>query len=193
MNSEITEKIKSSNLKPKFFEDETVKALSWDDQWIAYDDVQTLKMKLDRARDLCLSGVMVWAVSHDLEDGRYGIALAEGAGRGYLQKSISDSSMRKVPQSQCKWTNCGDSTVEFPSCFEDLLTMPQLVNQAGRPSTVWMQVLEKKNSCSMNHSARKVRYIRFAVRVISKYQNADGIPNHFLSCHLDSRLLTIEL
>ncbi|KXJ84884.1 glycoside hydrolase superfamily, partial [Microdochium bolleyi] len=34
-------------------------------QWIAYDDLDTWKLKIEAANRLCLGGVMVWAVSQD--------------------------------------------------------------------------------------------------------------------------------
>ena len=36
------------------------------DQWASYDDLPTFKMKIDYANEVCLGGIMVWAV--DLDD-----------------------------------------------------------------------------------------------------------------------------
>lgn len=35
------------------------------DQWLSYDDFPTFKMKIDWANEVCLGGVMVWAVDQD--------------------------------------------------------------------------------------------------------------------------------
>lgn len=42
-----------------------IKELKWDDQWIGYDDEETINMKLGVANDLCLGGSMVWSVDFD--------------------------------------------------------------------------------------------------------------------------------
>lgn len=45
---------------------ETVKIATWNgNQWIGYDDTETLKMKMDYANTHCLGGTMVWAVDLD--------------------------------------------------------------------------------------------------------------------------------
>ena len=45
-----------------------VQIVTWDsDQWVSWDDTETLKMKVDYANQRCLGGVLVWAV--DLDDG----------------------------------------------------------------------------------------------------------------------------
>lgn len=41
--------------------------MSWDsDQWVSYDDTETLAMKLKYANGLCLGGTFAWAL--DLDD-----------------------------------------------------------------------------------------------------------------------------
>ncbi|KAF9884446.1 hypothetical protein FE257_001777 [Aspergillus nanangensis] len=39
--------------------------------WIAYDDRETLKSKVDFARDACVGGVAAWAITHDTYWGDY--------------------------------------------------------------------------------------------------------------------------
>lgn len=42
--------------------------VTWDgDQWVSFDSVETLAMKVEYANKRCLGGVMVWAI--DLDDG----------------------------------------------------------------------------------------------------------------------------
>jgi chitinase len=66
MNSEIIDIIKEKGLTPTLYEKEAVKVVHWGNQWVAFDDKETLKMKADFARGQCLGGVMVWAISHDI-------------------------------------------------------------------------------------------------------------------------------
>lgn len=62
-NAEIADRIAKNNLTPVHYVDAAVKVITWDDQWVAYDDAETYKQKVDFARSLCLGGVMVWALS----------------------------------------------------------------------------------------------------------------------------------
>ncbi len=62
-NAEIADRIKLSKLTPIHYEDAAVKVITWDDQWVAYDDADTFQQKADFARSQCLGGVMVWALS----------------------------------------------------------------------------------------------------------------------------------
>jgi len=53
---------------------------TWDsNQWVSYDNAQTLGMKINYANKRCLGGLMVWAI--DLDDGRLVDALGESLGR----------------------------------------------------------------------------------------------------------------
>ena len=42
-----------------------VKQITWDDQWIGYDDVDTIAKKMAFANDRCLGGTMVWSIDFD--------------------------------------------------------------------------------------------------------------------------------
>jgi chitinase len=75
MISEIAEIIEKSNLKPTLDKDAAVKMITWDNQWVAYDDADTFKLKADFARSQCLGALMVWAVSHDQQNGTLSRAL----------------------------------------------------------------------------------------------------------------------
>ena len=57
-----------------------VKIVTWDtDQWVSWDDAETLKIKVDYANQRCLGGTMVWAI--DLDDGTLLDALGGNLGR----------------------------------------------------------------------------------------------------------------
>ncbi|KAJ4230943.1 hypothetical protein NW759_002926 [Fusarium solani] len=65
--AEINKIVKSGG-KVSFDEEAAVKIVTWDeDQWVSWDDAETLKMKMDYANKRCLGGTMVWAI--DLDDG----------------------------------------------------------------------------------------------------------------------------
>jgi hypothetical protein len=72
-------------------------------------------MKVDFAKKQCLSGVMVWAVSQDDEDGTFSKAIGKAAGRKFSESGIggpqpvTDDGLdeKETKHAQCKWTNCG--------------------------------------------------------------------------------------
>ncbi|RMJ03310.1 hypothetical protein CDV36_015165 [Fusarium kuroshium] len=113
LNSEIQNEIKKRKLKPKLYEEEAVQMVTWGKQWVSYDDEETLQIKVDRAGERCLGGVMVWAISHDTKDARYNKALAGILGREWTSGSLDDDEKTgewvKKPYEQCRWTNCKES------------------------------------------------------------------------------------
>ncbi|KAF2994459.1 hypothetical protein E8E14_002478 [Neopestalotiopsis sp. 37M] len=66
-NAEIQDIISQYDLTPTLGKDAAVKYMTWDsDQWVSYDDDETLALKKDYANSHCLGGTMVWAL--DLDD-----------------------------------------------------------------------------------------------------------------------------
>lgn len=85
--SEIENIIKNDNAKVTFDSVAAVKIATWDtNQWVSFDDTQTLKMKVDYANSHCLGGTMVWAI--DLDDGTLIDSL--GASMGKKKKDVPD-------------------------------------------------------------------------------------------------------
>ncbi|KAG2000885.1 hypothetical protein GB937_010731, partial [Aspergillus fischeri] len=112
LNSEILDMIKQHSLTPRLFEKEAVKLITWGDQWVAYDDADTLETKINFAYGQCLGGVMVWAISHDTSDAKFTRALGQITGRqGKSLVTIGENDYKQVRKyiDQCKWTNCGET------------------------------------------------------------------------------------
>ncbi|KAK1978685.1 hypothetical protein LZ30DRAFT_598587, partial [Colletotrichum cereale] len=60
---EIFDIVKEKSLTPQFDEKAGVKWIHWDnDQWVSYDDAETLIMKKSFANSRCLGGSMIWAL-----------------------------------------------------------------------------------------------------------------------------------
>jgi chitinase len=58
--------LSNSEIQPTLVKKDAIKYLTWDsDQWVSYDDEETLKMKREYANKLCLGGTMVWALDLD--------------------------------------------------------------------------------------------------------------------------------
>ncbi|KAL6410909.1 putative class V chitinase [Ilyonectria robusta] len=118
IQSEIVDVMKRTGSKPILDKEAAVKILTFDtNQWVAYDDEDTLRMKADFAREQCMSGIMVWAVSQDVSDGTYSEAIGKAAARKFtslpsLFFEIGDDAdmlTLTTKHPQCKWTNCGES------------------------------------------------------------------------------------
>ena len=110
MNSEIDEIVAQRKIVPILNKDAAVKIVAWDDQWVTHDDEETIKMKATFARGLCLSGLAVWAISHDNENATYSLALGAAVqGEETSWRRRGGESIAKVPIAQCKWTACGES------------------------------------------------------------------------------------
>ncbi|KAL6703942.1 hypothetical protein ACN47E_008880 [Coniothyrium glycines] len=63
---EIRRLIGEKQLKSKFIEGQAkVKEISWDNQWIGYDDEESRAAKLSFANGRCLGGTALWAIDRD--------------------------------------------------------------------------------------------------------------------------------
>lgn len=116
LNSEITDIMEKTGAKPTLDKDAAVQILKYgDSQWVTFDDEETLAARVDFARNLCLGGVMVWAVSHDTPDATFSLAVGRASKRkaSYINvklvKSEDEGYDYKVDKNpQCMWTNCLD-------------------------------------------------------------------------------------
>ncbi|KAL8951475.1 MAG: hypothetical protein Q9222_002552 [Ikaeria aurantiellina] len=68
-NREIKQLIKDKRLTPKLIEEAQVKQITWDDQWIGYDDDETINAKVQAANSLCMGGTMIWSIDFDSGSG----------------------------------------------------------------------------------------------------------------------------
>lgn len=114
LNSEIDGLVAKEGLNPVLNKDAAVKVLTWGgNNWVTYDDEETLQMKADFARSECLGGVMVWAISHDTEDAKYSLALSRVAPRLFnalADTGSNDGYVTEVTEHpQCRWTNCNEN------------------------------------------------------------------------------------
>ncbi|KAF3807414.1 Chitotriosidase-1 [Colletotrichum gloeosporioides] len=60
--TEIQDLIKEKGLQPRLLEGAMMKELTWDDQWIGYDDEETVALKKKFANNYCFGGTMAWSV-----------------------------------------------------------------------------------------------------------------------------------
>ncbi|KAH8728092.1 glycoside hydrolase superfamily, partial [Phaeosphaeriaceae sp. PMI808] len=63
---EIRSLIKGKNLSPNIIAGGAeVLEITWDDQWVAFDDMGTFGKKLELANERCLGGTALWALDYD--------------------------------------------------------------------------------------------------------------------------------
>jgi len=60
--TEIQALIKTRGLDPELLQDSMMKQITLGNQWIGYDDDETIAMKKNWADSLCLGGIMIWSV-----------------------------------------------------------------------------------------------------------------------------------
>ncbi|KAJ0421668.1 hypothetical protein BJY00DRAFT_282156 [Aspergillus carlsbadensis] len=123
LNNELDDIRSERGISGTLDEEAAVKLLSWDDQWTAYDDEETLEMKIDFAGETCLGGIMVWAVSHDNWDHRYsralGTVLIRPKPHNLVEVDDSGTITVQSHKPQCRWTGCGQT------CFKGFSPVPR--------------------------------------------------------------------
>lgn len=112
LNNEILDIINERKLESKLYKEAAVKVVTWDDQWVSMDDKETLQLKTEFAREQCLGGVMVWAISHDTPTADLSRDLDEVSNRKgpmHSDQIDNDTWEEKTERSQCRWSDCGAS------------------------------------------------------------------------------------
>lgn len=67
---EIQTLIQQKGIVPEMIQASMMKQISWDDQWIGYDDADTIALKKQWASDTCFGGTMIWSVDFNSGIGR---------------------------------------------------------------------------------------------------------------------------
>lgn len=114
-NSEISRVISTNGLEPSFDYEAAVKWISWEDQWVSYDDGQSTQLKIERADSMCLGGTMIWAIDLDDNDNTssnnlLGIGASNGVSdesREMARVGISDMQTTADISNACYWSFCG--------------------------------------------------------------------------------------
>lgn len=114
-NAEINRIMAKGGVTKGFDKTAAVKWMSYNtDQWVSYDDGETIQLKLSKANSRCLGGKMVWAVDQDDGDGSstndlMGIGTGNGVDPAKAQKvkdQLDDATKKAAVASSCYWTFC---------------------------------------------------------------------------------------
>jgi chitinase len=119
-NAEINRIIakQGSGVSKGFDRQAAVKWITWDsDQWVSYDDGETIQLKIEHANKRCLAGKMIWAVDQDDSKGSstndlLGIGPANGVSVEVAQRikdDLNNATQAAAVGSSCYWTFCGET------------------------------------------------------------------------------------
>jgi chitinase len=116
-NAEINRIIARGGVTKGFDLQAAVKWITWDsNQWVSYDDGETIQLKINHANKRCLAGKMIWAANQDdsrssSTDDLLGIGSANGVSAENAQKakdSLNKASETAAIGSSCYWTSCSE-------------------------------------------------------------------------------------
>ncbi|KAK3208706.1 hypothetical protein GRF29_77g1643686 [Pseudopithomyces chartarum] len=148
---EIEQLIKEKNLKPKYLPEAMMKQITWDDQWIGYDDAETIKNKKAWADDQCFGGTMAWSVDFN-----------SGGGSGLDRVNTTDGKCGRANGN----TVCGDwpQVAAFAAAAE--LTVEGAANLATVSLEVKQPMARAESSTKVPRVDHGHREIVVVLRVI---------------------------
>ncbi|KAM0433720.1 hypothetical protein ACHAQK_009156 [Fusarium lateritium] len=79
---EIKSLIKKGTVKSTYNKETMMKQITWDDQWIGYDDEETFAAKKAWADTYCFGGTMIWSIDFQADEGSFGGGSGSGGGSG---------------------------------------------------------------------------------------------------------------
>lgn len=119
-NAEIQRLISSNRLTPIYDAKAAVKWISWGkNQWVSYDDGESMEAKLKFANELCLGGTLVWAVDQDGSDhissnNLLGIGHSNGVSSQDAQlyrHTLTNGHQAAAKRNSCYWSFCGEQCI----------------------------------------------------------------------------------
>ncbi|KAK6337057.1 hypothetical protein TWF718_009843 [Orbilia javanica] len=114
MNFEIQAIQNQRKITPIFDKTAGVKYMSWDDQWVSFDDAESMAFKRHWAASKCLGGLMIWALDQDTPN-NVGLAASIGVTQaGFLALGVEEG---RAPRTNCYIAFCGDKCVDGYSVF----------------------------------------------------------------------------
>lgn len=136
LHPEIADEVRTRGLVPTLYRDAAVQVVSWGDQWVAFDDAATWRLKANIIRSQCIQGVMVWAMSQDDEAGTNIKALTSAVGRKQMDppdfSPITEPVAVTAPQPRlCRWSGC------YASCPDGFKTVQRFDHGEVMLNTEW--------------------------------------------------------
>ncbi|GAB7348914.1 hypothetical protein MBLNU459_g7603t2 [Dothideomycetes sp. NU459] len=136
-DQEIQDIINKYNLQPVHDETAGVKWITWNsNQWVSYDDADTLEQKKDFANLRCLGGTMVWAIDQRDQTADNGL----GPAPGITQDQQDDAQQMSDDQAghlSCYTTDCN------AKCKRGTNKVTEMNGQPGQLSTRFVLTLRQ--------------------------------------------------
>ncbi|KAL9037749.1 MAG: hypothetical protein Q9180_003547, partial [Flavoplaca navasiana] len=96
-NVEIGDIMKQKNLKPEMIQSSMAKQIFWGDQWVGFDDAETLALKTNWAAENCFGGSMIWSLDMESGQGSSNVPSPPKAGNRPVPNQPNPSSAAAVP------------------------------------------------------------------------------------------------
>ncbi|KUJ13269.1 glycoside hydrolase [Mollisia scopiformis] len=123
-NAEILRIIHTKGLTPEMDSVAGVKWVSWGNQWVSYDDGETIALKIDAANRWCLGGKLIWAIdqddtAHSSNRDLLGIGPSNGISAevaAAMKAAQQQAEIQATVRNSCYWSFCGGSCAQgyFP-------------------------------------------------------------------------------
>ncbi|TEA17437.1 Acidic mammalian chitinase [Colletotrichum sidae] len=167
-NAEIRRVLDRTGVEPTLDREAGIKYISWEGQWVSYDDGETLALKTQFANNRCLGGKMIWAVDLDepgsptlqaLVSGGSGSGSGGGSGGsgglpgglpGVKFKGLSVRAALRVDR-DLKMQNEAAATMILTDCGESCPTGWHAITGA---SGVWAGSGKDVEECMLNRGSR---------------------------------------
>ncbi|KAI0523939.1 glycosyl hydrolases family 18-domain-containing protein [Xylaria bambusicola] len=117
--AEIMDIIDEHNLTPYYDEEHAVKWITWGgDQWVSFDDFDTIQQKISFANGVGLGGLLIWAIDLDTRqlDALEAVIYPEKLGNIAADESMANT-WEQAGEGHCRVTDCGTTgckTGEIP-------------------------------------------------------------------------------
>ncbi|KAL8976087.1 MAG: hypothetical protein Q9205_007845, partial [Flavoplaca limonia] len=96
-NVEIGDIMQQRNLKQEMIQSTMAKQIFWGDQWIGFDDAETLALKTNWAAENCFGGSMIWSLDMESDQGSPNVPSPPKAGNRPVPNQPNPSSAAAVP------------------------------------------------------------------------------------------------
>ncbi|GAW17905.1 hypothetical protein ANO14919_073740 [Xylariales sp. No.14919] len=110
--AEIMDIIDEHNLTPYYDEENAVKWITWGgDQWVSFDDFDTIQQKISFANGVGLGGLLIWAIDLDTKqlDALEAVIYPEQLGNIAADESTANT-WEQSGKTHCRVTDCGVGT-----------------------------------------------------------------------------------
>ncbi|KAF7870544.1 hypothetical protein EAF04_004288 [Stromatinia cepivora] len=106
--AEIVDIIDRNKLSPYHDKEAAVKWVTWGgDQWVSYDDFDTIQQKIEFANSLGLGGLLIWAVDLDTKELEALSAVVYPESLGVRAEESTADNWADVDGGACRVTECG--------------------------------------------------------------------------------------